>query len=69
MKIITAEDLKTMLYVVASDEMEGRETGSKGQKKAGLYMIEQYKKMMLHFLKEQQIITNIFLRLFKCKTQ
>ncbi|GAA6773086.1 hypothetical protein AAGS39_38420 [Flavobacterium sp. CGRL2] len=43
-KVITEKDLKKMLYTVASDEMEGRETGSKGQKKAGLYMIEQYKK-------------------------
>ena len=29
---ITAEELKKHLYVVASDEMEGRETGSIGQK-------------------------------------
>jgi Zn-dependent M28 family amino/carboxypeptidase len=51
MKLITAEDLKTMLYIVASDEMEGRETGSKGQKKAGLYMIDQYKKNDVPFPK------------------
>jgi Zn-dependent M28 family amino/carboxypeptidase len=40
---ITAADLKKHLYIVASDEMEGRETGSKGQKKAGEYLISQYK--------------------------
>ena len=40
---ITADELKKHLYVVASDEMEGRETGSKGQKKAGEYLINQYK--------------------------
>lgn len=40
---ITLDDLKTHLTIIASDEMEGRETGSAGQKKAGLYMIEQYK--------------------------
>lgn len=51
MNTITAEDLKTMLYVVASDEMQGRETGSEGQKKAGLYMIEQYKKNGVPFPK------------------
>ena len=51
MNSISTEDLKTMLYVVASDEMEGRETGSKGQKKAGLYMIEQYKKSGVSFPK------------------
>ncbi|MGO4773348.1 M28 family peptidase [Flavobacterium sp. W22_SRS_FK3] len=50
-KTITQKDLKAMLYVVASDEMEGRETGSKGQKKAGLYMIEQYKKNGVSFPK------------------
>ena len=51
MNMITAQDLKTMLYVVASDEMEGRETGSKGQKKAGLYMIDQYKNNGVSFPK------------------
>lgn len=51
MNLISEKDLKTMLYVVASDEMEGRETGSKGQKKAGLYMIEQYKKNGIPFPK------------------
>lgn len=41
---ITADELKTHLTIVASDEMQGRETGSDGQKKAGKYLIEQYKK-------------------------
>lgn len=41
---ISALDLKNHLTIVASDEMEGRETGSVGQKKAGKYLIEQYKK-------------------------
>jgi hypothetical protein len=40
---ITAEELKSHLTIVASDEMEGRDTGSEGQKKAGLYLINQYK--------------------------
>ena len=44
MNSITADELKTHLYIVASDEMEGRETGSAGQKKAGEYLIGQYKK-------------------------
>lgn len=39
---ITADDLKTHLYIVASDEMEGRETGTTGQKKAGQYLINEY---------------------------
>ncbi|NDP26389.1 MAG: M28 family peptidase [Flavobacterium sp.] len=42
-KTITAAELKTHLTIVASDEMEGRETGSAGQNKAGNYLINQYK--------------------------
>jgi hypothetical protein len=48
---ITPEKLKTKLYIVASDEMEGRETGSKGQKKAGKYLIDQYKKSKISYPK------------------
>ena len=36
--MIKADDLKKNLYVIASDEMEGRDTGSKGQKKAAQIM-------------------------------
>ena len=46
---ITEDELKSHLYIVASDEMEGRETGSAGQKKAGVYMIDQYKKNGISF--------------------
>ena len=42
-KSITAESLKKHLTIVAADDMEGRDTGSKGQKKAGLYLINHYK--------------------------
>ena len=42
-KTITPTDLKTHLSIIASDEMQGRETGSVGQKKAGEYIIKQYK--------------------------
>ena len=49
MNTITADELKTHLYIVASDEMEGRETGSEGQKKAGAYLINQYKKDGISF--------------------
>ena len=51
MSLITLEDLKTNLSVIASDEMQGRDTGSEGQKKAGKYMIEQYIKNGLSFPK------------------
>ena len=48
---ITAADLKTHLYIIASDEMEGRETGSAGQKKAGDYLVKQYKANTVSFPK------------------
>ncbi len=51
LKLITPTDLKTLLTVVASDEMEGRDTGTKGQKKAGEYLIQQYKKNNVSFPK------------------
>ncbi len=39
---ITAEDLKTHLYVYASDDFEGRNTGEQGQKKAVNYLKDFY---------------------------
>jgi len=51
MNSITASELKTHLYIVAADSMEGRETGSTGQKKAGQYLISQYKKNNISFPK------------------
>lgn len=41
---ITAGELKAHLSIIAADSMEGRDTGSEGQKKAGRYLVEQYKK-------------------------
>jgi hypothetical protein len=48
---ITQESMTTNLTIIASDEMEGRETGSEGQKKAGRYLIEQYKSFGIAFPK------------------
>lgn len=42
---ITKEELKEQLYYYASDEMEGRMTGSPGQKKAVEYLKSLYEKM------------------------
>ena len=39
---ITAENLKTHLYIFASDEFEGRNTGEPGQKKATKYLKDFY---------------------------
>src|SRR5690606_29484255 len=47
----TSTDLKKHLYIVASDEMEGRETGSEGQKKAGRYLIGEYQAYGISFPK------------------
>ena len=44
---ITATELKDLLYIYASDEFEGRDTGQPGQKKAVNFLREKYKKMNL----------------------
>lgn len=41
-KIISPEDLKTHLYIIASDEFEGRDTGEPGQKLAADYLKDFY---------------------------
>lgn len=46
-KTINADDLRRHLHIVASDEMEGRNTGSEGQKKAAQYIINQYRKISI----------------------
>ena len=48
---IKADELKKNLMVIASDEMEGRQTGSEGQKKAGVYMIDYYKNLGVSYPK------------------
>src|SRR5690606_27626074 len=49
LKTITSAELKTHLYTIAGDEMQGRDTGSKGQKMAGQYIIDFYKKNNIPF--------------------
>ena len=51
MKTISADDLKKHLYIIAADSMEGRETGSAGQKKAGKYLISHYQQNQVSFPK------------------
>ncbi|NNT71808.1 M28 family peptidase [Flavobacterium sp. IMCC34852] len=48
---ISIESLRTNLTYIASDEMEGRETGSEGQKKAGKFIIDFYQKNGIAFPK------------------
>ncbi|MGS0747517.1 M28 family metallopeptidase [Halpernia sp. GG3] len=44
---IRSEDLKKNLYVIAADDMEGRDTGSPGQKRAADYIINYYKNLSI----------------------
>ena len=44
---ITASNLKTHLSIIAGAEMEGRETGTEGQRKAAAYIEAQFKAMGL----------------------
>jgi len=44
---ITSEKMKTHLTVIAADEMEGRETGQAGQRKAASYIENQFKSIGL----------------------
>lgn len=46
-KAITPADLKKHLYVVAGPEMEGRETGTAGQKRAAAYIESTFKQLGL----------------------
>lgn len=48
---ITAQELEKHLYIVAADSMQGRDTGSEGQKKAGRYLIAEYQKIGMSFPK------------------
>lgn len=44
---IKSEELKKNLYVIAADDMEGRDTGSPGQKRAADYIINYYKNLRI----------------------
>src|SRR5687767_14690245 len=46
-KTISAEDLKRHLYIVASKEMGGRETGMEGEKKAAAYIENEFRRIGL----------------------
>ena len=48
-KTITQKELKEHLYIYASDEFEGRETGSEGQKKAVNYIRDFYIKYKINY--------------------
>ncbi|MCP9752198.1 M28 family peptidase [Ferruginibacter sp. HRS2-29] len=45
--VITTDGLKNRLTIIASDEMQGRETGTEGQRRAAAYIESQFKAMGL----------------------
>lgn len=46
---ITKEEIKEHVYYLASDELEGRDTGKPGQKKAAEYIANQFKTLGLKY--------------------
>lgn len=44
---ITEQNLKDVLTIIASDQMEGRETGTEGQRRAAIYIKNEFKKIGL----------------------
>jgi hypothetical protein len=52
-KTVTAEDLRAHLTVLASDEYEGRETGTEGQQKAAQYIADHFKSLGLPTVGEE----------------
>ena len=46
-KTITADDLKRHLYIVAGPEMQGREAGSEGERRAAQYIENEFKRIGL----------------------
>ena len=44
---ISASDIKQHIFTLASDEMQGRETGAKGNDKAAAYIADHFKKLRL----------------------
>lgn len=44
---ITEEKLKDVLSIIASEQMQGRETGTEGQRRAAIYIENQFKKIGL----------------------
>lgn len=58
--LITVEGLKKQLTIIASDDMEGRETGTEGQRKAAKYIEEYFKSIGLQFPKSQNGYQQLF---------
>ncbi len=57
---ITTQDLKSKLTIVASAEMEGRETGTAGQRKAAAYIESQFKEIGLEKPQGQSVYQQFY---------
>lgn len=64
-KTITEDELKEHLYIYASDEFEGRNTGDPGQKKAVEYLKNEYEKLGIPSLIEGNYFQNVPLNIVK----
>jgi hypothetical protein len=62
---ITSNELKDHLYIVASDEFEGRKTGEAGQKKAAKYLVDYYQSLNISSPEGLNYIQNIPVDFFK----
>jgi len=62
---ITQDELKEKLYVYASDEYEGRETGQPGQKKAVEYIKNHYENLGINSLIDGNYLQNVPLNVVK----
>ena len=62
---ITQDELKEHLYIYASDEFEGRNTGDSGQKKAVEYIKEKYEALGIKPVIEENYFQNVPLNIIK----
>ena len=62
---ITPEDLKKHLVIIASDSLEGRDTGSPGQKKAAEYVSKYFKSYGLQPIADNGDGTKSYLQKYK----
>lgn len=66
---ITSKELKDHLYILASDEFEGRKTGEAGQKKAAKYLADYYKSLNISSPKDLNYFQNIPVAYFKGRSK
>jgi hypothetical protein len=62
---ITQDELKDHLYIYASDEFEGRDTGEPGQKKAVEYLKKEYENLEISSVIEGNYFQNVPLNIVK----